>query len=206
MDDKFLEFWGNFLIQMARGQKQTNEFFKMMQTGFGAAPGKQKTSFPGFDEMFAAWRKMYGIDQYADRTNEYVKVAERTFEEFLKTSREYFSMMGIVPKDEHLSLVEKYEKLKEKCNEQEETIKHLKMLLSAKGIAPKAITGQLEKMAKSQGEMFVKMMSDFNEYFNTPAKPGDKKSEAANGAKDAEVDYPAAAVVVDATADEGEDD
>jgi sugar diacid utilization regulator len=51
-------------------------------------------------------------------------------------------MMGIVPKDEHLELVRKYEELKKKVAVHEETIKHLRMLLE-------------EKRAETQGE-FVK--------------------------------------------------
>ena len=46
----------------------------------------------------------------------------------------------MVPKDEHLALVKKYEELKEKVAAQEETINNLRMLLE-------------EKKAETQGEL-----------------------------------------------------
>jgi hypothetical protein len=48
MDKYFLEFWGNFLINTAKGQKQMEDMSKWMQQGF-----------EGFDELTGMFRKFW---------------------------------------------------------------------------------------------------------------------------------------------------
>jgi hypothetical protein len=50
--------------------------------------------------------------------------------DFFKGLAEFFDQFGLVPKGEQLELIKKYEALKEKLAEKEETIKHLQKLLA----------------------------------------------------------------------------
>lgn len=129
MDKHFLEFWGNFLINAAKEQKRMEDLSKWMQQGF-----------KGFDDLTEMFRKFYGLEHMEKDTPAYMESWEKASENFLESFKDYLELMGMVPKDEHLALVKKYEELKEKVAGQEETIKSLRLLLE-------------EKRAESQGEL-----------------------------------------------------
>ncbi|MGE0085179.1 MAG: hypothetical protein AB7S75_12250 [Desulfococcaceae bacterium] len=184
MDEKFLEFWGNFLLSAARGKKQTEHMFRWMRTGF---PNLDESSpdqhSPDFQEFIRMFRKFYGLDGLSQYSDQYKKTSETAMYDFQKSFREYLSLMGIVSQEEHLALVEKYENLKTKCGQQEETIKHLKMLLSAKGTSHAEMSSHFEKMVKTQGELFRKMMTDFSQYFDKSEKNSETPEESEKGDK-----------------------
>jgi hypothetical protein len=55
-----LEFWGNFLINAAKGQKQLEDMSKWMQQGF-----------EGFDELTGMFKKFYGLEHMEKDTPAY---------------------------------------------------------------------------------------------------------------------------------------
>ncbi|MDM8525385.1 hypothetical protein QUF80_18620 [Desulfococcaceae bacterium HSG8] len=148
MDENFLEFWGNFLISTARKKKQADDMTAWMQ--------KAST---GFDELMPMFRKFYGLEQLSEQSEDYKNMTEKAMLDFQGTFKEYMGALDFVPKREHLALVSKYETLKEKCADQEETIKHLRMLLNAKGAE------QVQDIMREQGELFQGMVEGFREYF-----------------------------------------
>jgi soluble cytochrome b562 len=166
MDQNLLEFWGNFLLSAARKKKQMDDVTTWMQKGVS-----------GFDELTAMFRKFYGLDQMSEQSGEYKKMTEKAMQDFQQSFKEYMGTLDFVPRREHLSLVEKYEKLKEKCTDQEETIKHLKMLLNAKGI------DQFQDLIKDQGELFQNMIKSFGQCFSSPDKPDSEKEAPEKQAK-----------------------
>ncbi|QTA80957.1 Uncharacterized protein dnl_32740 [Desulfonema limicola] len=167
MDEKFLELWGNLLLSAARGKKQTNDIFRWMQSGF---PNLNETSdkpgFPDFKDLSEMFHRLYGLDQLSNRSEEYKKMSNKALKDFQQSFKDYLCSMGIVSKNEHLALVEKYEKLKAKCADQEETIKHLKMLLDSKGTNSAETSYQFQDIIKNQGDLFQKMMNDLGHHFN----------------------------------------
>lgn len=190
MDEKFLEFWGNILINAARSKKQTDDFFNWMKSGGGAeAP---KTSLPGTEEMAAAFRRFYGLDKVSEQGEDYNRMYRQSLEDFQKSFKEYLGLMGIVPREEHLALVRKYETLKERCAEQEETIRHLKMLLSGAKNGRNGLSEQFQDLVKNQSELFQQMMSDFGQCFTrsgdsaedgTPEREKGDRPHAQSGAQ-----------------------
>jgi len=181
MDEKFLELWGNLLLSAARGKKQTNDIFRWMQTGFPNLndTSTNKPGFPDFKELSEMFHRLYGLDQVSNRSAEYKEMSGKALHDFQKSFTDYLASMGIVSKNEHLTLIEKYEKLKAKCADQEETIRHLKMLLDSKGMNQPEISSQFQDLVKNQGELFQKMMVDFGQQFNKPdlKKPDLNKPE-----------------------------
>jgi len=186
MDEKFLEFWGNLLLNAARSKKQTDHMFRWMRNGF---PNLDESSsdkqVPDFQELTGMFRKLYGLDGISPYNNEYKNLSGKALKDFQKSFTDYIALMGIVSKEEHLSLVEKYEKLKVKCAEQEETIKHLKMLFNAKGTSHAEFSSHFENMVKSQGELFRKMMTDLSQYYDKPEseKDSDNHTQPEKGVK-----------------------
>ena len=155
MDKHFLEFWGNFLINAAKGQKQLQDMSKWMQQGF-----------KGFDEFTDMFRKFYGLEHMEKDTSSYMETWKKASENFQKSFKDYLDLMGVVSKDEHLALVRKYEKLKEKVAAQEETIKHLRMLLEEKKFETqgKLVQG-FQEIIEKQSEQFQETMETLGRFF-----------------------------------------
>jgi len=155
VDKHFLEFWGNFLINAAKGQKQLQDMSKWMQQGF-----------EGFDELTAMFKKFYGLEQMEKDTSAYMETWKKASEKFQESFKDYLRLMGVVPRDEHLALVKKYEELKEKVAAQEETIKHLRMLLEEKKVETQGELVQgFQEIIEKQSEQFQETMVTLRKFF-----------------------------------------
>lgn len=180
MDEKFLEFWGNFLLNASRGKKQMDDISSWMKEGM--------------EEMAGIFKKAGDIYQFSDQSEEYKKMSEKLSEDFQKSFKDYLGMMGVVSREEHITLVEKYEKLKEKCAEQEETIRHMKMILNAKQQDQTEFVLDMTDIAKKQSEYFKKMMNEFGQFVNTSTpetETREKKAKKSPPKKEGKTDSPA---------------
>jgi hypothetical protein len=180
VDEKFLEFWGNLLISAAHEKKRMDDISGLMKK---STSDFNEMLVSGFGTMSSMFRKLYGLDKLPERQAESGSLAEKAVDEFQRSFKDYLSLMGIFPREEYLALVEKYEKLKEKCAEQEETIKHLKLLLGAKTVDQGDAIKSLQDIARNQSELFHNMMKDFSQYLNKDEpkdqeEPGPKEDEA----------------------------
>ena len=156
MDRQFLEFWGNFLIHAAKGQKQLDDMTRWMQQGF-----------KGFDELTAMFKTFYGLDNSDESTANDMLSWKKASEDFQKSFKDYLRLMGLVSKDEHLALVEKYETLKEKVAVQEETIKHLRMLLEEKHDTSQAdLAQEFQTLIEKQTQQFRQTIETFGKSFD----------------------------------------
>ncbi len=177
-DEKFLEFWGNFLLSAARGKKQaedvgtwTRQYFKSMNQIMAAS----QKGFSDLNEFSVMFRKFYGLDHIPEQSPEYESRMKTSASDFQKSLNDYLGMMGMVSKAEHVALVRKYEKLKEKCADQEETVRHLRMLLDTKGTVQGEAVRTLQDIMKDQTELFRNMMAGIGQQTgkeNPPDKTG----------------------------------
>ena len=159
MDKHFLEFWGNFLINTAKEQKRMEDLSKWMQKGF---------KFKGFDDLTEMFRKFYGLEHMEKDTPAYMESWEKASENFLESFKDYLELMGMVPKDEHLALVKKYEQLKEKVAGQEEIIKSLRLLLEEKRAeSQREVVKGFQDLIEKQSQQFQETMETFGRFFKT---------------------------------------
>ncbi len=163
MDEKYLEFLGNLFLSAAKGRKQMDELMRMSREGF-----------KGFVEMSSMFRKFYGLDKIEKSAPEYVQNWEKAVNEFQKSFKEYLNMIGVVSKKDYLDLVVKYEELKKKAADQEETIRHLQILLKNKGTDQGEPSKIFQDIMKKQSEQFVEMMDAVGGYFT---KEGDEANK-----------------------------
>lgn len=152
MDRHFLEFWGHSLLNAAKGQKQLEDLAKWLPRGF--------FNLQDFTPLF---QKAYGLDPVAPDSPDYLKTWKKAEENFRESFQEYLNLLGAVPREEYLALAERYEKLKEEVVQQEETIRHLKMLLEHKGMGYATATLEFQELIKKQGDQFQKLLKDFGE-------------------------------------------
>ena len=155
MDKHFLEFWGNFLINAAKEQKRMEDLSKWMQQGF-----------KGFDDFTEMFKKFYGLEHMEKDTPAYMDTWEKASENFLNSYKDYLNSMGMVSKDEHLTLIRKYEELKEKAAAQEETINHLRLLLEEKKTeSQKELVQGFQDLIEKQSKKFQETMETFGSFF-----------------------------------------
>lgn len=152
MDRHFLEFWGNFLLNAAKGQKHLEDLTKWLNQGFF-----------NFQELTTLFQKAYGLDQLEQGSPDYLQAWKKAEEEFRKSLRDYLKLLEVVPRSEYLALAGKHEELEKKVAQQEETIKHLKMLLKGKGMGFDAAALEFQELIKSQGDQFQEVLKGLGE-------------------------------------------
>lgn len=154
MDRHFLEFWGNFLINAAKGQQQFDELTQWMHQGF-----------KGFEDLTAMFRKAYGLEKPESTPEpEYQQNWHKATREFRESLNAYFSLLGVIPLSEHLALLEKYEALKKENAEQLETIQRLRDLLGQRDSGQTAVVENFKELVSRQNEQFQKLMESFGSY------------------------------------------
>ncbi len=156
MDKNFLEFWGNFLLSAAKGKKQVEDMNEWIGQGL-----------KGFEDLSNMFQKSYGLDKTSKDDPDYIEIWNRASESFLNSFGNYLNLLGVVPRKEHLSLVEKYEKLKEKVVSQEETIKHLKKLLNTKSVDEGGILDGYQSLMEKQAAEFQELTKNLGHLFQT---------------------------------------
>ncbi len=162
MDSNFLEFWGNFLLSAARNQKQMEDMQKWMQQGFR-----------GFEDITALFRKIYGVKPSGEACFDYGEFWKKAQADFTESFKDYLNLLGVVPRDEYLALVKKYEELKERVSSQEETIKHLRMLFTnVKEADYERVSRKFDNLLQKQGEQFQQLMDNFSSMFTDDASTG----------------------------------
>jgi chromosome segregation ATPase len=152
MDRQFLEFWGNFLLNVAKGQKQFEDMTRWIHQGF-----------KGFDDLNAMFTKCYGLEKLGEDSPDYIKAWQDAMDVFQRSFKDYLSLMNVVPRDEYNELVKKYEDLKEKVADREETVKHLQLLLERQGTDEGHLTKGFHDLIKKQTEEFQELMKSLGQ-------------------------------------------
>lgn len=156
MDKHFLEFWGNFLINTAKEQRRMEDLSKWMGQGF-----------KGSEDLTSMFKKFYGLERMSEDTPDYLKIWKKAVKDFQKSFKDYLGLMGVVPKDEHMKLVKEYEEIKKRVVDQEETIKHLRMLLDESWAADQTtVIKSFQDMIKEQSEKFQELTDSLGQLFN----------------------------------------
>ena len=144
MDHHFLEFLGNYFINAAKYQKQTDDILAWMNQG---------GSESGFTEIVALFKKYYQVE---DSTSP--DAFASAFQNFQKSYMEWFSMPGMIPEEKYQKLEEKYENLKKKYELQQETIAHLTRLTTMKDTFQDNFNQGIDNVMKNQKEIYENMM------------------------------------------------
>ncbi len=157
MDKQFLEFFGHFLLNAAKGQRRMEEMSRWMGRGFS-----------GVDELTDMFRSLYGLDGMTRDSPDYVKAREDASRQFRESLEQWLGLMNLTPTSEHLALKEKYEALQKEVEEKDQTIQRLRKLLSDQG-APhaEAVQGFADLMQK-QTAQFQDLMASMGKAFHPP--------------------------------------
>jgi hypothetical protein len=147
MDRQFLEFWGNYLLAAAKGQKQLEDLNQWLHQGFS-----------GFEELTAMFKKFYGLEHPPDENSDSAKDWENAAAGFRNSFNAYLDLMGMVPRDKYQALEQKCGVLQEKVADQEETIKVLRSLLTEEGTYQGETVKALQNLVNTQSDAFETLM------------------------------------------------
>ena len=147
MDRNFLEFWGNYLLAAARGQKQLEDLNQWIRQGFS-----------GFEELTAMFKKYYGLEQPRTEDSDTTQAWQNAAADFRNSLNAYLNLMGLVSKDKYRALEQKCTTLQEKVAEQEDTIKALRKLLAEEGTYQGETVKVFQDLVKKQADAFEALM------------------------------------------------
>ena len=155
MDRNFYEFWGQMFLNLAKGQKQIEDFRKWFGQGL-----------MGYESMNAMFRKAYGLDRIEEESPDYTEIWKKSVETFQKSFREGLSLMEVVPKGEYEKLTQKCAALEKTVAEHEETIRTLKRLLTEEASgAPAAALEDLQGLLRDQQTQFQELVKNMTLLF-----------------------------------------
>jgi len=151
MDANFLEFWGNLLISLARGQRHTDDVTRWLSQ-----------DFTGLESLMAPFKKIYGLDQVTPATAGYEELWNKQLRSFRDSFQEYLKLLDVVPREEYQKVQEENQALKKQILEMEKAIKDLRMLVAEKmgSSASEAVKG-FQDLVFSQMDKFQEMMRSF---------------------------------------------
>jgi hypothetical protein len=157
MDKQFLEFWGNYLLAVARGQQQMEDLKRWMEQGFG---GVQK-----LNDMFKAAYNLPAEENKAAPDDP--EIWAKTADAFNASLKEYMNQMGWVPRQDHDNLVKENEALTQKLTLLEKSLQRLEDLIDEKHPGQARTVRALEDLVEKQ-------TTDFNRLMQSLAKAMEK--------------------------------
>lgn len=161
MDANFLEFFGQMLIQTAKGKRQMEQFSNWMQQGINA------TSMAGFSDHF---QRIYGLTNISKESDQYIQLYKKAQADFFAAYGEFMGLMGLVSEKKYKTLRREYESLSKKCRSQEKMIAKLTAKLN-KGENPSIdLTDQLADIIEKQKSEFAKTVKSLGKVFDSSKK------------------------------------
>jgi hypothetical protein len=156
-DPNFLEFWGNYLIAVARGQKQLQEFARWMQQGF-----------QGLEDLTAMFKESYGLTSLDPDSQAFQDAWKKATADFRRSFKETFNQLGWVTEEEYEKLAEENQQLRKIITQQEATIRGQRLLLEENGLDQTRTLEVFRELIQKQGNEFQKLMNTLSE--STPPK------------------------------------
>lgn len=156
MDSQFLEFWGQSLLNLARGQRQLEELNRWMG---GTADGG------GADRLADLFRASYGLETLEKDGAEYLKLFEKASRSYQQSLREYLALFDVVPRGDMEALQQECDALKAKIADQERAIEQLGNIINKKVRAPEEATRDLKNLLEKQAHEFQKVMKTMGQAF-----------------------------------------
>ncbi|MBF0411486.1 MAG: hypothetical protein HQK70_02100 [Desulfamplus sp.] len=185
LDRKFLEFWGNMFLNIAKGQEHIEQISSVMNMD-----SITNMDFMNFKEMARMFRQSYGLPldesgkKESEKPNlnvdgtETLKLNE-SLEAFQSSFTKYVTIWGWIPKKTHDELKQSYESLqqeynilkkdydnlKQKSDIQEEIISQLRDILNAKGMGSVELFQHIQNLTRKQTDEVQNLIQNLQNIF-----------------------------------------
>jgi hypothetical protein len=165
VDRRFLEFWGNALLNAAKGQEQVENLNHLVRVGFKS-----------FEEQLSLFQKLYDLDKKPDPPAPYAEMWAKAASDFTKSYQEFLGFMGVVPREDYEALSREHEALKNKFAALEENLRHGRAKSGGKEIDPSEVVKGFEGLMKEQAQQFQALMEFYGKLYEEK-KPGKKSAD-----------------------------
>ncbi len=152
MDSQFYEFWGQFLTNVAQGQKKVEEMSAWMKKGYAGA-----------DELTELFRRCYGLKAPDSASDP--QAWQEAIAQFQGTLTQFAAQWGWVPQADHQQALEKCAALEKKVEAQQTTIRELRDLLDQKGLGYSELLKHMQGSIKDQSDQFQALMESIGSAF-----------------------------------------
>ena len=152
MDPKFLEFWGNYLLAVSRGQQQMEDLNRWTQQGFS-----------GVQQLNDMFKTVYGLPANVTQSAGHDDTWQKAVASFNASYKEYFEQFGWVPRQEVEALTEENAALTKKIAALEDTVQRLRSLLDDENPVHAKTVGALQELVEKQSEEFNTLMQSLSE-------------------------------------------
>jgi hypothetical protein len=160
LNTQFLEFWGTFFLNAAKGQKQLEQMAEWFQKGFSMS-----------DESAALFKKFYGLDASQNDAAANSAVWQKAIRDFEDAFKQFAGLFGWVSKSEHAALQQKCQELEKTVAQQARTIDQLRVLLEIKqDLASGEIMDRFQSLVQEQSEQFQRLMANMGTAFTQGVK------------------------------------
>jgi len=163
LDHKFLEFYGQYLLNAAQTQKQIEKMSDWMKPGL--------KGLGGMEEIF---KTCYGIQDSQKSSPQGTEMFQEAMEAFQSSFSTYVTQMGWVEAKKYNDLKQAYETLQKKSEDQKKIIDQLNTMLGLRAdMGHDEFFKQIQTLGKKQAEQFNDLMQGFAKVFDTTNKPSD---------------------------------
>jgi Skp family chaperone for outer membrane proteins len=157
MDKQFLEFWGNALLQAARGQAQMENISKWLsQAGSGV---------PKLTELF---EQTYGLASTGKAIAHQSPDWQRATDRFNQAFEDYLALLNVVPLARYRELEEKNAALQKEVDRLRNELKDLRSGLAktGQGASEEVISG-LQSLLQKQQREFQDLTRQMSKYWRS---------------------------------------
>ena len=149
MNRQFFEFWGNFFINVAQGQKQLDDLSQWMKQGFA-----------GVDDLTALFQQSYGLKAPESGRGRDTHTWQQAITDFQRAFAQFAAQWGWVGQYEHQQVLDKCVQLEKKVQAQQATITQLRDLLTQAGLGHAELFQHVNKSIKEQSDQFQALMDN----------------------------------------------
>ncbi len=165
MDRKFLEFWGNFLLNAAKGQEQVENMNRLVREGFKS-----------FEQQLSLFQKLYGLDKKPEPSTPYAEMWAKAASDFTTSYQEFLGLMGVVPREDYEALAREHEALKKKFAALEEKHRRGKAKPGVSEMDASEVVKGFEGLMNRQAEQFQALMASYGKMYEAKT-PGTQPTE-----------------------------
>jgi hypothetical protein len=148
MNKDFYEFWGNFLLNLARGHQQMENLSALMKQGVAEMNDLAK----GFSDTYGRYAPAGAGDDSA------AVAWQKAMADFQRSLSPFAALWGWVPQAEHERVVRDRDELQKKVKDQEDVIKQLRDLLNQEGRGHLMLVDHWKRSLKEQNDQFQALM------------------------------------------------
>lgn len=156
MSKHFYEFWGNYYLNLARGQQQMDNLAILM-----------KQWGRGMSDITALFGRCYGLKPHTTALIESMSQQswQKAMADFQRSWNPFAALWGWVPQTEYQRVVRERDTLKQKIQDQDAVIRQLRDLLNEEGRGHTMLIDHWKRSFEEQNAQFQSLMESIGSSF-----------------------------------------